>query len=198
MKIVNYQINKLNKAEYNPRDLTKKQFEDLKNSIAKFGIVDPILINVNEKRKNIVIGGHQRIEVCKHLNIQEVPCVELNLNEEEEKELNIRLNKNQGMWNFDMLANYFNPDDLIDFGFNLKEINFVLPEINEIKQDIDIKFDEEADDYMPSQVRMVQLFLNTENEPIFKEMLEKLLKEYKTNNITETIYKAVENEYNRS
>ena len=63
MNIVSYEIDKINEAEYNPRELSKKQHEDLYDSIRKFGLVDPILININPERKNIVIGGHQRLKI---------------------------------------------------------------------------------------------------------------------------------------
>jgi hypothetical protein len=45
-----------------------------------------------------------------------------------------------------------------------------------------------------SQVRMVQLFLNSETEPLFKKMVEKLQQIYGTSNLTDTVYKALENE----
>lgn len=197
MNIVSYEIDKINEAEYNPRELSKKQHEDLYDSIRKFGLVDPILININPERKNIVIGGHQRLKICKELNFKDVPCVELNISEKEEKELNIRLNKNHGQWDFDNLANFFNADDLVDWGFDMKEIKFSVPEINELTQDMEVNFDDSGDDYMPSQVRMVQLFLDSETEPKFKEMVVMLNSTYLTKNLTETVYQAIENEYNK-
>ena len=57
---VEYNINKLISAEYNPRELTAKQHQDLKDSITRFGLVDPLIVNTNKKRKNILVGGHQR------------------------------------------------------------------------------------------------------------------------------------------
>tara|TARA_R100000963_G_C4640491_1_gene104145 strand:- start:1479 stop:2081 length:603 start_codon:yes stop_codon:yes gene_type:complete len=197
MKVVHHDISKLKKAEYNPRELSKKQHEDLLDSIRKFGLVDPLLINTNPKRLNVVIGGHQRLEICKELEFKTVPCVELNISEQEEKELNIRLNKNHGQWDFDSLANFFNADDLVDWGFNMKEIKFSVPEINDIMQENSISFDGTGYDYLPSQVRMVQLFLDTESEPKFKEMLTVLQSVYLTKNITETVCQAIENEYNK-
>ena len=80
-------------------------------------MVDPIIINKNIERENVIIGGHQRVNICKDLGIQEVPCLELDLPIEKEKELNVRLNKNTGQWNFDLLANWFETDDLLDWGF---------------------------------------------------------------------------------
>tara|TARA_R110000787_G_scaffold117540_2_gene228218 strand:- start:3821 stop:4423 length:603 start_codon:yes stop_codon:yes gene_type:complete len=197
MKVVNYEINKLVKAEYNPRELSTKQHEDLLDSITKFGLVDPILVNINPERLNTVVGGHQRLEICKELEFKTVPCVELNLSEKEEKELNIRLNKNHGQWDFDSLANYFEADDLFDWGFNLKEIKFSSPEINKMSEEFDVDFDGTGYDYMPSQVRMVQLFLDSESEPKFKEMAELLSTIYESKNLTETVLQAIENEYNK-
>ena len=55
MTVNNVQIKDLNPAEYNPRELTKKQYEDLKKSLQEFGMVEPIVVNGNEERKNIVI-----------------------------------------------------------------------------------------------------------------------------------------------
>lgn len=117
MKVKKYKIDQLINAEYNPRQLTKKQYAHLKDSIKRFGFVDPVIINTNKDRKNIIIGGHQRVTIAKDLKIKEVPCVELDLDIEKERELNIRLNQNTGEWDFDILSNLFDVDDLIDWGF---------------------------------------------------------------------------------
>ena len=109
-------------AEYNPRQLTKDQYQSLKDSIQRFGLVDPIIINSNDERKNIVVGGHQRLKIAKDLNIEKIPCVELDLTIQQEKELNVRLNKNTGEWDWDALANYFEIDSLFDWGFKQEEI----------------------------------------------------------------------------
>ena len=45
---------------------------------------------------------------------------------------------------------------------------------------------------------MIQLFLNSESEPKFKEMVNSLQDRYNTDNLTDTVYKAIENEYNNS
>jgi ParB-like chromosome segregation protein Spo0J len=125
MKIVKRKISDLKKADYNPRKITEKQFDDIKKSIEKFGFVEPIVININPSRMNVIIGGHQRFEVAKKLKYKEVDCVELDLTLEQEKELNIRLNKNTGDFDFDILGNYFDVDDLIDYGFNPLELGLV-------------------------------------------------------------------------
>ncbi len=115
-------INSLIAAEYNPRQLKKEQYQNIKDSLQRFGFVDPVIINKNKDRKNIVIGGHQRIKVAKDLKYNEIPCVELDLTLDKEKELNIRLNKNVGEWDYDILADLFDFDDLLDWGFKEEEL----------------------------------------------------------------------------
>lgn len=122
MNIVEKNPDELIEAEYNPRKITEKQLSDIKASIHRFGIVDPLIINTHEDRYNVVIGGHQRLRVAKSIGLKAVPCVEVNLNEQEERELNIRLNKNVGMWDWDQLANVFEVSDLVEWGFDESQI----------------------------------------------------------------------------
>ena len=86
---------------------------------------------------NIIIGGHQRVKIAKDLKITEIPCIELNLDYEKERELNVRLNKNTGEWNFDELANNFDFDELIEIGFTESELKIDHKE-EEIEPEIEI------------------------------------------------------------
>lgn len=122
MKIVMKRIYDLKPAQYNPRILTKKQKSDLQKSIRKFGVVDPAIINTYKGRESVIVGGHQRIKVAMEMGMSEFPCVEVCLHPDQEKELNIRLNKNSGEWNFDDLANLFNVEDLIEWGFTEEDL----------------------------------------------------------------------------
>jgi hypothetical protein len=139
MKIVQYLSKDLISAEYNPRQLTKEQYNQLKDSIKRFGLVDPIIVNRHNERKNIVVGGHQRLLVAKDLKIDTVPCVEVNLSLEKEKELNIRLNKNIGGWDYDALANFFDVEELKDWGFSEKSLLGLFDEVDySILEDDDV------------------------------------------------------------
>jgi len=102
-------------ASYNPRKLSDKQKKHLTESIEKFDVCDPIVINKN----NTVIGGHQRLKVLSEKGINEVDVrvPEKELTVEEEKELNLRLNKNTGEFDFDVLALEFDKDMLLEVGF---------------------------------------------------------------------------------
>lgn len=118
MIIVEKEIQELIGAEYNPRQLTSQQHKHLKDSLKRFGIVDPVIININPERKNVIVGGHMRTRIWEELGNKTIPCVEVDLTPEKEKELNVRLNKNTGEWDHDILANYFEQEDLIEWGFN--------------------------------------------------------------------------------
>ena len=131
-KIISKDIDSLIFAEYNPRQLTKDQYKHLKDSIDRFGLVDPIIVNKNKDRKNIIVGGHQRVKVAKDMNIKEVPVLEVDLTYDRERELNVRLNANTGEWDTDILANMFELDELQDWGFD--DIDLKLFEDEEIKE----------------------------------------------------------------
>lgn len=122
MKVKNRKIKDLINASYNPRYLTEKQEEELLASLKKFGMVSPIIININPERENIVIGGHQRLKLWAKLGKKTIPAIELNLSEKRERELNIRLNKNGGEFDLSILKEEFEQEDLKDWGFEAFEI----------------------------------------------------------------------------
>ena len=123
MKIEKRLIKDLKPAEYNPRQSTQKQETKLRESLEKFGVVEPIIVNENEERKNIIVGGHFRVRELKKLGYKEVDCVLVNLSVEDEKELNIRLNANTGEWDFDILANQFNDFESVEWGLEIPQVN---------------------------------------------------------------------------
>ena len=80
----------LKSAQYNPRKWDEDAIKQLAESIKRFGLVDPIIVNSAKKRKNVVIGGHFRLKVAKDLGYKEIPVVYVNISDiEKEKELNI-------------------------------------------------------------------------------------------------------------
>lgn len=109
-------------ADYNPRTLSAKERDDLEQSIERFGTAVPIVVNIG-KRKDILIGGHQRVTIYADLGYKEidvrVPSRELKI--AEEKELNLRLNKNTGSWDTEKLG-AIDMDLLMDVGFGDNEL----------------------------------------------------------------------------
>jgi DNA modification methylase len=113
----------LRSPSYNPRSWDKEATEQLKESIKRYGLVDPVILNSAPNRKNIIIGGNFRWSVAKKLGIKEIPAVYLNIPDiKKEKELCLRLNKNVGAWNWDLLAN-FDESFLANVGFSSEELD---------------------------------------------------------------------------
>ena len=140
MKIKERFIADLNPAEYNPRQLTDKQYKQLKKSLKSFGCVEPVVINSSPMRKDVIIGGHQRCKVWADLGNETIPTVEVELDEAGAMELNVRLNKNTGEFDFDMLANHFDMDALKEWGFQ----SFEFGESYDDDGPIDDVFDDEG------------------------------------------------------
>ena len=142
LKIAYVPVDELRPSEYNPRKWSKEDAAQLKESIKRYGIVDPLLVNVAPDRYNIVIGGHFRLTVIKELELAEVPVVYINIPDlEKEKELNIRLNRNQGEFDFDLLSK-FDESFLQDIGFSSEELDDVFfvedtPEQFDLKKELE-------------------------------------------------------------
>jgi hypothetical protein len=130
INIVWVDINELKPSEYNPRKMTEKEAADLYESINRFGLVEPILVNSAPSRKNIIIGGHQRYNICKEMGIKKIPVVYLDIpDEKKEMELNLRLNKNIGQWDWNLLGN-FDENLLLDVGFPASDLSVFLDDFN--------------------------------------------------------------------
>jgi DNA modification methylase len=143
LKIQHISVNELKPAEYNPRVWSEQATADLKESISRFGLVDPILVNDAPERMNIVIGGHFRLKVAQDLGFTEVPVVYITIPEpEREKELVIRLNKNTGEWDWNLLAE-FDENLLTDIGFSSEQLDDifdtdeVVPEQFDLEKELD-------------------------------------------------------------
>ena len=82
-------VAKLKPAPYNPRKIDRAAMEGLTKSIERFGDVQPIVWN---QRSGHIVGGHQRLKVLKREKAQEVAVVVVDLDQTEEKALNLALN----------------------------------------------------------------------------------------------------------
>ena len=133
MEIKGLPLKELKPAAYNPRKKLKKgdkEYEKIKQSLLKFGYVDPILVNEDLT----VIGGHQRLTVLKDLDYETAKCVIVKLSKEDEKALNIALNKITGQWDEALLADLLL--DLQESDFNLDFTGFEPPEIDDILSNV--------------------------------------------------------------
>lgn len=154
-------VNDLIEAEYNPRFMSDEKREEIETSIKKFGLVEPIVVNSFKGRENVVIGGHQRLKICKALGHTKVPCSIRCLDLPDEKELNIRLNKAQAEFDRAKLNTYFEKHELLDFGF--KEHEFY--QYSDI--DLDEFFEETSNKEQPQEKFKITLeYSETEYEQV--------------------------------
>ena len=131
MNIQKIKAELLNPAAYNPRKDLKpgdKEYEKLKRSIEEFGYVEPVIWN---SQTGNVVGGHQRLKVLLDLGQTEIDCVVVELNPQREKALNLALNKIQGEWDENKLAELMAELDAGAFdvsltGFDASEIDELL------------------------------------------------------------------------
>lgn len=140
IKVQYVEANQLKPATYNPRKWDESANKQLTESIKRFSMVDPIIVNGAENRLNIVIGGHFRLKVAKQLGITAVPVVYINIPDaEKEKELNLRLNRNTGEWDMELLKS-FDMGMLLDVGFDDNDLSHIWDENLGIEDDeFDVK-----------------------------------------------------------
>ncbi len=125
LKVTDVSVHQLKASEYNPRKLPPQAEADLTESIKRFGLIDPIIVNSAKNRSNIVIGGHQRLKIAKKLNHKTIPVVYVDLPDvKKEKELNLRLNRNTGQWDYELLKE-FDIDLLLDVGFDDNDLSAI-------------------------------------------------------------------------
>lgn len=94
----------LRAAEYNPRrDLQPDdaEYRKLRKSMEEFGYVEPIIWN---ERTGNVVGGHQRLKILLEQGAEEIEAVVVDLDDKDEKILNVLLNKVKGRWDIGKLA----------------------------------------------------------------------------------------------
>lgn len=148
-------LSELTPAEYNPRKATEKEAKDLKKSLDKFSLAEPIVINKDNK----IIGGHFRVRVLKDRNEDmdiEVSVPNRQLTDKEERELNIRLNKNTGQFDYELLAN-FDEELLLDSGFESEELDKIF-QLDEDKTNDDFDIEVEAEKIKNCTVKKGDLF----------------------------------------
>lgn len=129
------QTETLKKLENNPRSITEKQLQKLKESIQRnpdYFEARPIILS-DRTGELVIIAGNQRYDACVQLGIKEVPTVLIpNLTEEREREIIIRDNVNNGEWDMACLFEW-DCKELMEWG--LDGISF--PELDDFSEEVE-------------------------------------------------------------
>lgn len=112
----------------NPRRMSETQARDLIGSVERWGVVEPVVFNT---RTGQLVGGHMRVEAARVLGMKTFPAVDVDLPEEEQRLLNVALNKISGEWDQEKLQETMRDlvgkvDDLTITGFDEGELAKIL------------------------------------------------------------------------
>ena len=112
----------------NPRQISGEALEKLKSSINRdpaFMTLRPIVTD----ERGVILGGNMRYRACVALGMSEVPAAWVvkaaDLTQEQKQRFILVDNAPSGMsgeWDFDMLANLWDTEDLLDIGFTPGEL----------------------------------------------------------------------------
>lgn len=139
----------LTAADYNPRrDLQPEdaEYQKLRRSMETFGYVEPIIWN---ERTGRVVGGHQRLKVLLEQGREDIEAVVVDLEEKDEKVLNVLLNKVKGRWDIgklaDLLQQLDETGDMEVTGFEDWELQSLLMQYDHIKDLMEEDFSDCSD-----------------------------------------------------
>lgn len=193
MNIQEIDISKIIPYVNNPRK--NLNADKVASSIKEFGWQQPIVVD----KDYVIIVGHTRYEAAKKLGLDKVPITIADITPTQAKAYRIadnRLNQDSS-WDTKLLNLEFN--DLIGENFNLDTLGFTTDELDNLF----LKDDKDADSMLNpedfpdeeiSDVQMVQLFFNKENNEKFREAIDKIYKKHNIDNISDAVLKAVLNE----
>ena len=159
----------MNRAAYNPRvDLQPEdeEYQAIERSLKRHGLVQPIVWN---RRTNTVVSGHQRLTVLEAQGEAEVTVSVVDLDDIQEKELNVALNKITGEWDDDKLSVILNElgEEAIDTGFTLPEIDVLRDELKSYFDDVTAP-DEEEPTEEPEESFLLSLTFDAADEKPLK------------------------------
>ena len=110
MKTVDISLSELRPAPWNPNQMDERMMERLRESISRYGLVEPLVVRPLDDSLCEVLSGNQRLRVLQAMDLKAVPCVVVELNDSKAMLLAQALNSLRG------------EDDLALKGALLKEI----------------------------------------------------------------------------
>jgi len=154
MKIKTVKLSEIKSNPNNPRIIKDDKFSKLVKSIQEFPKmleIRPIVVNADM----IVLGGNMRLKACKEAGLKEVPIIFADdLTEDEQKQFIIKDNVGFGEWDWDMLANEWEPELLEEWGLDVPSWQDT-PDYSDKNQEIDV------DDYTDKMIIKLEY---TEND----------------------------------
>ena len=188
MEIIRKKIREMDRATYNPRvDLMPgdTEYENLRRSIKTYGLIIPVIWN---ERTNRVVGGHQRLTVLENEGETEADVSVVDLDETQEKQLNVALNKVEGGWDEEKLGEL-----LAELGEDATLTGFSQAEIDSLTNDIDSLIDTgTVEDELAAIEELFNLSLTFSKAD--QDDLKEYVKDYGKESLVEVILQKVKGE----
>jgi hypothetical protein len=147
------EIKKIKVNPNNPRVIKDDKFNQLVKSIKEFPEMlqlRPIVVN----KEMIVLGGNMRLKACLEAGLKEVPIIYADtLTEKQQREFIIKDNIGYGEWDWEMLANEWDENDLTDWGLDV----WKQPEVVDYSILDDSGVSEEVSDMIKNVKKAIQI-----------------------------------------
>jgi hypothetical protein len=182
-------INTVKLAPNNPRVIKNDKFKKLVSSIKEF----PEMLNLRPivvDDDMVVLGGNMRLRACREAGLVEVPILRASdFTEEQKKEFVIKDNSSFGEWDWDVLANEWNIEELADWGLDIPASYFDDDKEPEFDKD---ELDEALDKYINSKVKQITLYFDNQQYEYVLGKLEEIAKEKELESNTDVIIYLLE------
>ena len=110
-------ISKIKSNPNNPRLIKDDKFKKLVTSIQEF----PEMLDAREiviNKDHIILGGNMRFKAAKEAGLKELPVKIVDWSEDKQREFIAKDNANFGQWDWDLLGNEYDIDELSDWGID--------------------------------------------------------------------------------
>jgi hypothetical protein len=164
MQIVKLSEVKLNPN--NPRLIKDDKFKKLVQSIKDFPEmlnIRPIVVN----QDMIILGGNMRYKACKEAGLKEIPIIKTDLTEEQQREFLIKDNTSGGEWDWEVLANEWDTEQLEAWGLDLP----IDEKIDKLEEGETLEFEQSVQLIPPKEYILIMAEPNSEEWEEIKQML---------------------------
>lgn len=167
MKVEKYKVNDIKLNPNNPRIIKDDKFKKLVKSIQEFPEmldIRPIVVNSDM----VILGGNMRFRACKEAGLKEIPVIIAdNLSEEQQKQFLIKDNVSGGEWDWNMLANEWDVEQLEDWGLDVP----INEKIDKLKENETLEFEQSVQLVPPKEYIVIMAEPNSEEWEDVKEVL---------------------------
>ena len=161
MKTEKVKISQVKRNPENPRIIKDNKFHKLVKSIKEFPEmleIRPIVVNDDM----VVLGGNMRLKACQEAGLKEVPVIQADtLTAEQQREFIVKDNVGFGEWDWDMIANEWDIEELKEWGMDVPKF--------ELSED-----DKDLSDTLIESLRIeVEMESEEEQEKLHNELIQK-------------------------